>query len=62
MQDIELLCVKCKYFRQHYVKMGYRYATANCGHCIYPRLKHRTPQHKACGHYKEKSPEHKFRG
>ena len=53
MQQTEQACCKtCKHFRQHYVQYGRRYDWANCGHCVYPRLKTRAPDTPACGHYR----------
>lgn len=43
-------CENCAYFIQHYIRRGYRYDKVFCGHCKYPRLKHRKPllpQHNA---------------
>ena len=36
-------CENCAYFIQHYIRRGYRYDKVFCGHCKYPRLKHRKP-------------------
>ena len=47
-------CKDCKHFRQHYIRFGYRYDTAACGHCVYPRLKHRRPDTQACVHFKQR--------
>ena len=44
-------CKECKYFRQHYVLDVQSCTSINCGHCTYPRLKHRTPYHMACQHF-----------
>ena len=42
-------CENCKYFRQHYVHFyENHYTPIPCGHCTYPRLKHRTPNTEAC--------------
>lgn len=47
----EQTCQSCKHFRQHYIKMGWRYSFVNCGHCVYPRLKHRQSITPACAKY-----------
>lgn len=39
----DLVCRNCRHFRQHYIQLGRRYVTTNCGHCVYPRLKSRRP-------------------
>jgi len=45
-------CKDCQYFRQHYVYFcGIRYVTVPCGHCIFPRLKHRKPDTFACVYF-----------
>ena len=52
-----MICKNCKHFRQHYIKRGNRYDEIHYGHCVYPRLKKRNTDEKACEHYKErKSP------
>ena len=52
---MEKTCKLCKYYIQHYrkEKRGH-YDTVNCGHCKFPRLKHRNPSDIACYHYVEK--------
>lgn len=47
-------CESCKYFRQHYVKSGYRYSPILYGHCVYPKLKKRDATTAACAYYKER--------
>ena len=41
-------CGSCHYFYQHYVISGMDFTRTNCGHCGYPRLKHRKPSATAC--------------
>jgi len=48
-------CKNCKHFRQHYIKSGKRYNKIHYGHCVYPRLKKRETDQKACEHYKERT-------
>lgn len=48
------ICKNCKHYIQHYVQHGRGYMIVYCGHCCYPRLKHRKPDTPACAHYKEK--------
>ena len=51
----EAKCRDCKHFRQHYVHFcETRYDPINCGHCVYPRLKHRQPKTTACIHFAKK--------
>ncbi len=50
-------CGSCKHFRQHYIKFGRRYLEIAYGHCVYPRLKRRNTQAKACEHFKKGRPE-----
>ena len=48
-------CQDCKHFRQHYVHIfDEYYHTIPCGHCVYPRLKHRRPDTLACVHFTSK--------
>ena len=51
-------CKYCQHFRQHYV-FWYtdRYQEVPCGHCVYPRLKHRRTDCPACVHF-QKKPKH----
>ena len=47
------ICRKCKHFRQHYVYYDRGYHWAYAGHCVYPRLKVRKPDEKACEHFEK---------
>ena len=47
----EKTCESCSYFKQHYVKMGNKYHKIALGHCIYPRVKSRDKDTKACERY-----------
>ena len=44
-------CVQCLHFRKHYVIVAGIYLEAMCGHCVYPRLKHRDFDTPACSHF-----------
>lgn len=49
----EPTCKDCQHFRQHYVFfLETRYDPVPCGHCVYPRLKHRRPDTFACIYFK----------
>lgn len=37
-------CECCKFYIQHYVKIGERYAETYCGHCTHGRVKERKPK------------------
>lgn len=55
MQDIDM-CRDCRYFMQHYIKDyssydGYRECFA--GHCVYPRIKDRKRNTRACKYFVE---------
>lgn len=52
-------CETCIHFCQHYRKAKTRYVKVHCGHCIYPRVKTRMPDTKACDKYREKAAEKK---
>ena len=48
------ICQTCKYFTQHYYLDEQYCSELECGHCVYPRLKHRNPSAPACKHYAER--------
>lgn len=51
----EPTCKDCRHFRQHYVKLREgRFDPIPCGHCVFPRLKHRTTDTTACFHFQKK--------
>ena len=51
-------CADCAHFRPHYIKFDEdRYDLISCGHCVYPRLKHRQCGTPACVHFKPIPPE-----
>ena len=56
-------CKDCQHFRQHYIHfLQQRYDAVPCGHCVYPRLKHRHPDTPACVHFQQKNrPRHSLR-
>lgn len=41
-------CEDCVHFLKHYVILDGRLLTANCGHCVFPRVKSRKPMTAAC--------------
>ena len=46
-------CENCKHFRQHYARYSdYVYFKVASGHCIYPRIKLKYTDAKACEHWK----------
>ena len=52
--DSEEVCANCKRYNQHYVYDEiFGYIACNCGHCPYPRLKHRTPG-QTCEHFERR--------
>ena len=44
-------CGSCGYFHQHYVMDSQTCTAICCGHCSYPRLKHRKPDTPACKYF-----------
>ena len=47
------MCKDCIHFRPHYVRRGRNwYLRTACGHCVYPRLKHRKEETPACNNFK----------
>jgi hypothetical protein len=43
--ESETVCANCSHWMGHYVYIdrGNSYVPLSCGHCRYPRLKHRRP-------------------
>ena len=52
--DNDLICKNCNHFRQHYIKFGKSYRQILYGHCVYPRLKKRDSDTKACEYFIER--------
>ena len=52
---VGLVCKNCIYYHQHYILSEERCDWVNCGHCAYPRLKHRKPNDKACTNYQQRT-------
>lgn len=51
----EPTCASCIHFRRHYIRFDeFRFTEVPCGHCVYPRLKHRRPDTPACVHFTAK--------
>ena len=52
MRDKEQCCSRCKHYIQHYGlnKRHQACEAINCGHCMYPRIKHRKPL-DTCGNW-----------
>ena len=48
-------CKNCIHFYQHYILDEQRCTAVNCGHCSYPRPKHRKPENRGCDHYQERT-------
>lgn len=45
-------CKDCKHFRMHYVRHRNNfYLPLDYGHCVYPRLKKRPADTRACKHF-----------
>lgn len=47
----EARCKDCTHYRQHHVLDEQSCTAVDCGHCIYPRQKHRKPDARACSYY-----------
>lgn len=43
-------CANCKHYHPHYDKRGFRF---ECGHCPYPRMKHRN-SYDTCERFEKK--------
>ncbi len=44
-------CATCKHFHQHYSLKDGILTRVYCGHCTFPRVKHKRPCNKTCPHY-----------
>ena len=44
----EPCCKTCVHYFRHYILDRQRCTPIDCGHCGYPRIKHREPNHRAC--------------
>ena len=51
----EQTCAECQHFRQHYGFDGQQYEWLNCGHCVFPRIKKRLPDTRACEQFLKKA-------
>lgn len=47
----EKVCCTCGHYIQHYGRKKKRYYILFCGHCFFPRVKTRRPDH-TCEHWK----------
>ena len=49
-------CGNCKYFMQHYIKVGIRsYMETYAGHCIHGRIVNKRPDGKTCKYFEQGS-------
>ena len=44
-------CKNCVHFHQHYVLDDQSCCKVYCGHCVRPRIKHRSPDGKVCSYF-----------
>lgn len=44
-------CKTCVHYRRHYTLDNQSCTAVDCGHCTYPRTKHRLPEHPACSYF-----------
>ena len=44
-------CKNCQYFYPHYVLGEQKIGWVNCGHCVFPKLRHKRPDTPACPHF-----------
>ena len=57
MEEQKKVCRSCIHYRQHYILDSQRCSRVCCGHCVYPRIKHRSPENRACDYFKQCSSE-----
>ena len=48
------ICKNCVHFRQHYSVSDDHYSELHCGHCSYPRMKHRKPDANVCDYFEQR--------
>ena len=53
IDDNEPVCANCAHYYDHYAYNGRHYIPCTCGHCVYPRIKHRKPT-QSCERFKKK--------
>lgn len=54
---MENICADCKYYLEHYIKVGKAYQKFCLGHCISIRSKQRQAGDRICKHFKPKTEE-----
>ena len=50
-------CESCAHFHPHYGISGGQIFRIHCGHCAYPKIRHKRPTTNACQHYTPGSPD-----
>ena len=53
-QEQVYVCSQCIHFVRHYVRFDEKYVEAFIGHCVFPRIKSRSLDAKACAHFEER--------
>lgn len=48
---MENCCKACTHFYMHYVQHKDKYIPIDFGHCVFPRIKSRDADTKACAHF-----------
>ena len=51
-----LYCKDCRHYLQHYTLDEQKVFRVYCGHCTQSRIKHRSPDSKACGQFCPRTP------
>lgn len=44
-------CEACRFYIQHYVKVGFQYAKTYAGHCVHGRVRDKKPDEKGCKYF-----------
>lgn len=52
---MEEICRNCEHFIVHYVKSDGSFVEIFAGHCVYPAIKDRKSDQKACKHFVERT-------
>ena len=51
---MERICIDCKYFFRHYIENKKVYRAIDCGSCLFPKLKDKNVDDKACEYFIKK--------
>ena len=53
----KITCRSCAHFHQHYGLAAGRIFRVHCGHCTYPKIRHKRPTANTCQYYASAPPD-----